>query len=143
MDSVMKECAVSMLSRYANYDEKQLLSIGEVQPCIDSVLSRLKKINRLGSIANAIQIIAVITLSVWLSYRSAVRNDFSLLICFSPVVLLQVWRLSFYSINYWNWRSIMEIEVISELWRRYDLPTQAKNDQSGNATGIALGCPES
>jgi hypothetical protein len=134
MDSVMRERAVTTLAKYANYSEKQLIAIGEIQPCIDSILSRLKSTNGRGSFANAIQIIAVIACSVWLSYRSAVRSDFTLLICFSPFILLQVWRLSFRSNSYWNWKSITEIEAVSELWRSCVPPMQATDHQNMNTS---------
>jgi hypothetical protein len=133
MHSVIKEVSVNTLSLYANYTEKQLLSMGAIELCIDRMLSRLQKRDRLLSFGIALNAMAVIAFTGWLSFRSGVREDFTFLLCFSPLVLIHVWRLSSFNKAHWNLKPITEVQFIAELWRRYPPSHSDSNLSTGSA----------
>ena len=118
MQNPIDQSAQSTLAQYANYAEKELLSRGDIASCFASVLSRLSRSAKFSIGCRALLIFAAVASIAWLSYSSAIRDDLTFLICFSPVFLSVLWRLSSLSKNVWQ--AITKVETVAELWREFE-----------------------
>lgn len=123
MQNSISASAQRILSQYANYAEKQLLSRGEISSCFVSVLSRQNRYAKFSVGYRIVTIIVAVAFITLLTYRWGVDSDTTLLICFSPVYLSGLWTST--SQSKYIWQAIAKLETIAELWREHELKVES------------------
>ena len=127
MNDLIAETARATLSQYANYREKQLLTAGEIEACLVSVITRLRIAARRCVWCARLVNVSLVSLTAWLAYNSGVRGDITALLCFSPALLLMLCGPQTTVLGT-VLASIAKLETIAELWQAQNCQSQLPAD---------------